>query len=150
MPDNLRKLLFRRIQDLQKTFLKKTSKGKKVNIATGKEVEMEYHINEVNPKANFDIWDMMPTRNTDYTDMFKAGIIDPTKVVISALSNAVSAAAMLLTTEAVVTDIPEKKEKGMPRYEVAWEDGYGNVIDGYACPPKRLRRRERDNMGGMM
>ena len=50
--------------------------------------------------------------NNTYTDMFKAGIIDPAKVVISALSNAVSAAAMLLTTEAVVTDIPEKKEKG--------------------------------------
>jgi chaperonin GroEL len=49
-----------------------------------------------------------------YTDMFKAGVIDPTKVVVSALQNAVSAAAMLLTTEAVVTDIPEKKEKGMP------------------------------------
>ncbi len=45
----------------------------------------------------------------EYVDMFKAGIIDPTKVVRSALQNAVSAAAMLLTTEAVVTDLPEKK-----------------------------------------
>jgi len=44
----------------------------------------------------------------EYVDMFKAGIIDPTKVVRSALQNAVSAASMLLTTEAVVTDLPKK------------------------------------------
>jgi len=55
----------------------------------------------------------------EYVDMFKAGIIDPTKVVRSALQNAVSAASMLLTTEAVVTDLPEKKtcdhgQAGMP------------------------------------
>ncbi len=99
-----------RIQDLQNTYLKKTTKGKKVNIETGTEVEMEYHVNEVNPKANW-LMGYNADENT-YVDMFKAGIIDPAKVVISALSNAVSAAAMLLTTEAVVTDIPEKKEKG--------------------------------------
>jgi chaperonin GroEL len=98
-----------RIQDLQDTYLKKTAKGKKVNIETGTEVEMEYHVNEVNPKANW-LMGYNADENT-YADMFKAGIIDPAKVVISALSNAVSAAAMLLTTEAVVTDIPEKKEK---------------------------------------
>jgi len=45
----------------------------------------------------------------EYQDLIKAGIIDPTKVVRSALQNAVSAASMLLTTEAVVTDLPEKK-----------------------------------------
>jgi chaperonin GroEL len=42
-------------------------------------------------------------------DMIKAGIIDPLKVTRAALENAVSVAAMLLTTEAVVTDLPEKK-----------------------------------------
>lgn len=99
-----------RIQDLQNTFLKKTTKGKKVNIETGSEIEMEYHINEVNPKANW-LMGYNADENT-YVDMLKAGIIDPAKVVISALSNAVSAAAMLLTTEAVITDTPEKKEKG--------------------------------------
>lgn len=51
----------------------------------------------------------------EYEDLVKAGIIDPKKVTRSALQNAASAAAMLLTTEAVVTDIPEKKEK-MPAY----------------------------------
>ncbi|HBU11961.1 MAG TPA: chaperonin GroEL [Clostridiales bacterium] len=45
--------------------------------------------------------------NTDeYTDMMKAGIIDPTKVTRSAIQNAASVSAMLLTTEGVVTDIP--------------------------------------------
>lgn len=44
----------------------------------------------------------------EYVDMFKAGIIDPLKVTRAALQNAVSAAQMVLTTEAVVTDLPEK------------------------------------------
>jgi chaperonin GroEL len=46
----------------------------------------------------------------EYTDMFKAGIIDPAKVTRSAVENAASIAAMILTTEALITDIPEKKE----------------------------------------
>ncbi len=45
-----------------------------------------------------------------YEDLVKAGIIDPAKVTRSALQNAASAAVMLLTTEAVVTDLPEKKD----------------------------------------
>ena len=48
----------------------------------------------------------------NYEDMVVAGIIDPTKVTRFALQNAVSIASMILTTECVVTDIPEKKEKG--------------------------------------
>jgi chaperonin GroEL len=49
-------------------------------------------------------------KNT-YEDLFNSGIIDPTKVTRSALENAASAAAMLLTTEAVVAELPEKPEK---------------------------------------
>jgi chaperonin GroEL len=45
-----------------------------------------------------------------YVDMFKAGIIDPTKVSRTALQNAASVAALLLTTEALITEIPEKKK----------------------------------------
>jgi chaperonin GroEL len=45
-----------------------------------------------------------------YEDLLKAGIVDPTKVTRSALQNAASAAAMFLTTEAAVTDIPKKEE----------------------------------------
>ncbi len=47
----------------------------------------------------------------DFEDLVEAGIIDPTKVVRSALENAASMAALLLTTEALITEIPEKKEK---------------------------------------
>jgi chaperonin GroEL len=52
----------------------------------------------------------------EYTDMFAAGIIDPAKVTRSALENAASVAALMLTTETVVTDLPEKEKAapGMP------------------------------------
>ena len=46
-----------------------------------------------------------------FEDLVEAGIIDPTKVVRSALENAASMAALLLTTESLITEIPEKKEK---------------------------------------
>ncbi len=45
----------------------------------------------------------------EFVDMIKAGILDPTKVARCALENAASIAAMLLTTEAIITDIPEEK-----------------------------------------
>ena len=47
--------------------------------------------------------------NEKYVDMFEAGIIDPTKVTRTALQNAASVAATLLTTESIVSDIPEKE-----------------------------------------
>ena len=48
-------------------------------------------------------------RNEQYVDMKKAGIVDPTKVTRGALQNAASIASMVLTTESLVTDAPEKK-----------------------------------------
>jgi len=50
----------------------------------------------------------------DYGDMYKKGIIDPAKVTRAAMENAASIAAMMLTTEALVTDIPEEKKPPMP------------------------------------
>ena len=51
----------------------------------------------------------------EYVDLVEAGIIDPTKVVRVALENAVSAASLLLLTEATLTEVPEsKEEKGPP------------------------------------
>jgi len=47
----------------------------------------------------------------EYEDLVKAGVVDPKKVTRSALQNASSIAGLLLTTEAVITEIPEKKEK---------------------------------------
>ncbi len=52
--------------------------------------------------------------NERYVNMIEAGIVDPTKVVRSALQNAASVAAMLLTTEAAVTDEPKEEEPAMP------------------------------------
>jgi chaperonin GroEL len=53
--------------------------------------------------------------NDKYENLVDAGVIDPTKVVRSALQNAASIASLLLTTEALVSEIPEdKEEKGGP------------------------------------
>ncbi len=67
--------------------------------------------------------DMKPAEGFDaageqYVDMMKAGIIDPTKVTRTALQNAASVSALMLTTEAMITDLPEEKPEphmgGMP------------------------------------
>lgn len=54
----------------------------------------------------------------DFGSMYKKGIVDPAKVVRTAIENAASVATMILTTEALVTDLPEKKDEmpggGMP------------------------------------
>jgi len=49
-----------------------------------------------------------------YENLIANGVVDPTKVTRTALENAVSAASMLLTTEAVVSELPKKEEKTMP------------------------------------
>jgi chaperonin GroEL len=46
----------------------------------------------------------------EYTDLVKAGIIDPTKVTRSALQNAASVATLLLTSDALIADMPEDKK----------------------------------------
>jgi chaperonin GroEL len=62
-----------------------------------------------------------------YVDMFKAGIIDPTKVSRSALQNAASVASLLLTTECLVAEIPEKKKA--PAMPGGGGGGYGGGED---------------------
>ena len=56
----------------------------------------------------------------EYMDMVKGGVIDPAKVTRGALENAASIAAMILTTEALITDVPEKDKPAsapqMPEY----------------------------------
>ena len=47
-----------------------------------------------------------------YEDLVSAGVIDPTKVTRTALQNAASIAGLMLTTEAMISEIPEKKEAG--------------------------------------
>jgi chaperonin GroEL len=52
--------------------------------------------------------------SNEYVDMIHAGIIDPTKVERIALQNAASIASLLLTTEALITDIPEDSQQAAP------------------------------------
>src|SRR5438309_4540474 len=63
---------------------------------------------ETSPSRGYDAASM------EYGDMLKAGIIDPTKVERVALQNAASVASLLLTTEALITDLPEEKPAAPP------------------------------------
>jgi chaperonin GroEL len=54
-----------------------------------------------------------------YVDLVDAGIVDPAKVVRTALENAVSVASVLLLTEATMTEIPEPKRERPPGPELA-------------------------------
>lgn len=59
-------------------------------------------------------------KNGEYVDMIQAGIVDPAKVVRSALQNAASIAGLMVTTEAIIADIPEEKK------ETAGHAGHGH------------------------
>jgi len=64
----------------------------------------------------------------EYVDMFGAGVIDPVKVTRSALQNAASIAGMLLTTETIITDLPEKAGAG-PAMPPGGMGGMGGGMD---------------------
>jgi chaperonin GroEL len=61
----------------------------------------------------------------EYEDLVKAGVIDPAKVTRSALQNAASISALMLTTEAMICEIPEKKAAPMP----GGHEGHGGGMD---------------------
>ncbi len=63
----------------------------------------------------------------EYVDMLKAGIIDPTKVTRSALQNASSVASLMLTTEVMITELPEEKPEGMPGMPPGGMGGMGGM-----------------------
>ncbi|TFE67785.1 chaperonin GroL [Methylacidiphilum sp. Yel] len=65
-------------------------------------------VNEVKARKGNEGFDVSTHK---FVDMFEAGIVDPTKVTRTALENAASIAGLLLTTEAMVTEIPEKEKK---------------------------------------
>ena len=71
-------------------------------------VILEHLFNEKDINFGYDF------NSNQYVDMIKAGIIDPAKVTRTALQNAASIAALLLTTECLVTDVPEKEKPAMP------------------------------------
>jgi chaperonin GroEL len=66
----------------------------------------------------------------EYVDMLQAGIIDPTKVTRSALQNAASVASLMLTTEVMITDLPEEKGGGMPGGMGGGMGGMGGGMGG--------------------
>jgi chaperonin GroEL len=72
----------------------------------GEIVEMQKH---AKPNFGFD------AKTGKWVDMFKAGIVDPTKVAITAILNAASISALLITTEVAVVDVKEEKEPPMPQ-----------------------------------
>jgi chaperonin GroEL len=71
-------------------------------------VVVERLSHEQRPNWGFDVM------SEDYVDLLAKGIIDPAKVTRSALENAASVAGMILTTEALVTELPEKKAPAAP------------------------------------
>lgn len=76
----------------------------------------------------FDVMELSTEGEAEPIDMIKAGIIDPLKVVRSAVQNAVSVATMILTTEALITDVPEPK-KDTPAPDMSGMGGMG--MGGY-------------------
>src|SRR5467141_2526744 len=65
-------------------------------------------------KAAKDVAHGFDAESNEYVDMIQAGIIDPTKVERVALQNAASIASLLLTTEALITDMPDDEKHAMP------------------------------------
>ena len=63
-----------------------------------------------NPDPNYGF----NAQSGQFEDLVAAGVIDPTKVTRSALQNAASISALMLTTEAMICEIPEKKQAGGP------------------------------------
>ncbi len=76
-----------------------------VNNAGGEGSVIVEQLKEKGPNIGYDVLD------GQFKDMFKAGIVDPTKVTRSALQNAASIASILLTTEVLVADKPEKEKE---------------------------------------
>ena len=77
-------------------------------IARGKSIDRRAQKEHNNNRYGYNVLD------DQYEDMVESGIIDPAKVTRSALQNATSIAAMILTTEALITDLPEKEKPAAP------------------------------------
>ncbi|GIW11141.1 MAG: hypothetical protein KatS3mg061_2198 [Dehalococcoidia bacterium] len=71
------------------------------------------HVREMQRQKGSPNWGFDVTRE-DYVDMLAAGIIDPAKVTRTALENGASIAGMILTTEALVTEVKEKEKTPAP------------------------------------
>jgi chaperonin GroEL len=83
-----------------------------------------------------------------YTDMLAAGIIDPAKVVRTALQNAASVASLLLTTESLITEIPKEEEEGGDH--AGHDHGMGGGMGGMGGGMGGMGGMGMGGMGGMM
>lgn len=90
-------------------------------IASNSGVEAGWALRKIEESKNNDFG--FDAQTLDFGSMFKKGIVDPAKVVRSALENAASVATMVLTTEALITDLPEKKQE-MPAMPGGMPEGY--------------------------
>lgn len=79
-----------------------------INAGLSGEVVLEEVKKKAKDNVGYDV------NQEEYVDMIKAGVIDPTKVSRTALQNAASIAALLLTTEALIADKPEENKPAMP------------------------------------
>lgn len=94
-------------------------------IADNAGVKGEVIVEEVKKLPVYEGYDAMTNK---FVDMEKAGIVDPAKVTRSALQNAVSVASMLLTTEAAVIDVPEKKSAMPAMPDMGGMGGMGGMM----------------------
>jgi chaperonin GroEL len=91
------------------------------SLASNAGVEGSIIVQEVKRRKNNDGYNVA---TGNYEDLVKAGVVDPKKVTRTALQNAASIAALLLTTECLITELPEK-EKPAPA-----GGGHGGGMDG--------------------
>jgi chaperonin GroEL len=97
-------ILYRALEEPMRGIVRNAGMDGAVVVETVRRKQVE----EKNENVGYDII------ANEYTDMVKAGIIDPAKVTRGALENAASIAAMILTTEALITDIPEPEKPAAP------------------------------------
>ena len=94
-------------------------------IATNAGVDGSIVIGKLTDQENYNYG--YNAQTDQYTDLVKAGIIDPTKVVRSAIQNAASVAGLLITVEAVVADLPEEKTDTPPAMPDMGGGGMGGM-----------------------
>ena len=104
--------------------LKTALEGPARQIVANAGLEDSVVINEIKNKKGNTGFD---SRNEEYVDMLKAGIIDPTLVTRTAVQNAASIAGLLLTTEAVITDKPEPAAPAAPTPDMGGMGGRGGM-----------------------
>ncbi len=101
-------------QDFGVRIVRRAVEGPMRQIATNAGLEASVVVNTVKEKCEGDTSYGFNAREEKYENLVESGIVDPTKVVRSALQNASSISGLMLTTEAMVADLPKKDDGGAP------------------------------------